>query len=116
MLTEADGFIIHNYPDKVYYFSNQANQHAAEQYVATHAKVDYHLSGVFTPNSNGEGSHANASTVWYVATTEDLPAQYFTPATLSAAGRTELDTILAQRVADAEAAAAYIAAHPPQHP
>jgi DsbC/DsbD-like thiol-disulfide interchange protein len=115
MLTEADGFIIHNYPDKVFYFTNMADQDAAQQLVSTHATVDFHLSGVFTPNDNGEGSHTNANTVWYVTTTEDLPAQYFTPAVLSAAGQAELDAILAAREADAAAAAAYIAANPPQH-
>jgi hypothetical protein len=115
MLTEADGFIIHNYPDKVFYFTNASDQNAAQEFVSTHATVDYHLSGVFTPNDNGEGSHSNASTVWYVATSEDLPAQYFTQAVLSEAGQAELDAILAAREADAAASAAFIAANPPQH-
>lgn len=116
MLTEADGFIIHNHPDKVFYFTNVADQHAAQELVSTHATVDFHLSGVFTPNSNGEGSHANGSTVWYVATSEDLPAQHFTRAVLSEAGQAELDAILADREADRIAREAHIAANPPVTP
>lgn len=116
MLTEADGMIIHNYPDKVYTFTNVADQNAATQYVAAHATVDYHLTGVFTPNADGEGSHANLNTLWYISTSEDLDPAYFTRASLSAAGQAELDAILAEQEAMRVASAAFIAEHPPQQP
>lgn len=104
--------IIHNYPDKVYTFTNVPDQQAAEQHVASHATVDYHLSGVFSPNQDGEGSHANNSTVWYVSTSEDLDPTHFTRVSLTSAGQTELDRILAEQEAERIASEAYIAQHP----
>jgi hypothetical protein len=98
-----DSLIIQHDPMDAYMFTGIEGIEAAHDHMYAHCTRDFQHTAIFTHNEDGNGSRADADTIWFVFTTESLPNEFFTKVELTAEGIQQRDAMRAakaQEIAD----------------